>query len=103
MNIKNLITNVKNKIVSLYTGGTTASYVAIGATAVTGIAAVTIGSVALISALTSEPEPTTQPVTTTTIVHICQHFCIKFKTKETVMRSLCFVTIDFLFLLLLDV
>ena len=68
MNIKNLITNVKNKIVSLYTGGTTASYVAIGATAVTGIAAVTIGSVALISALTSEPEPTTQPVTTTTIV-----------------------------------
>ncbi len=54
MNEKNLLTNIKNKLISLYTSKTTASYIAIGVTGFIVIAAITIGSIALISAITSE-------------------------------------------------
>lgn len=83
MNIKNLITIIKNGIVSLYTGGTTASYVAIGATAVTGIAAAAVGSVALISVITSEPETTTTAPTTTIVQTTTEEETTLAPTTET--------------------
>ena len=67
MKIKNFLTNIKNSIVSLYTSKTTASYIAIGATIITGIALVTVSSIALISVLTSNPEETTQAPSATII------------------------------------
>ena len=60
MNIKNILLKIKDSIVSFYTAGTTASYVAIGASVVTGVAATTLGSIALISVITREPEPTSK-------------------------------------------
>ena len=82
MNIKNLIANVKNKVFSLYTGKTTASYVAIGATAVTGLAAAVVGSVALISVITNDTEQkTTAP--TTTFVHTTEEETTLIPTTET--------------------
>lgn len=64
MSIKTLLTTIKNSVVSFYTAGTTASYVAIGASIVTGVAATTLGSIALISAITKEPEVPTKVTTT---------------------------------------
>lgn len=54
MNIKNFFTNIKNQLVTFYTSGTAASYIAIGATVVTGLAAITLGTVLLVSAITGD-------------------------------------------------
>ena len=54
MNIKNFFKNTKDAIVAFYTSGTAASYVAIGATIVTGLAALTLGTVLLVTAVTSD-------------------------------------------------
>ena len=83
MNIKNLITSIKKGVISLYTGGTTASYVAIGATAVTGIAAAVVGSIALISVITSEPEETTKAPTTTIVQTTTEEETTLTPTTET--------------------
>ena len=82
MNIKNLITNIKTKVVALYTGKTTASYIAIGATTVTGLAAAVVGSVALISVITNDTEQkSTAP--TTTFVHTTEEETTLIPTTET--------------------
>ena len=96
MNIKNFFKNTKDAIVAFYTSGTVASYVAIGATVVTGLAALTLGTVLLVTAVTSDSkdankatinmditETTTEEETTTSPTTEATSTTVETTTKET--------------------
>lgn len=85
MKFINFLLKMKSSIVSFYTAGTTASYVAIGASVVTGLAATTVGSIALISVITKEPEPTT--VATTEYVSTTEEETTMVTTENTTTET----------------